>query len=150
MDLITCCDIRFCTTDAFFSIKEVELGLCADLGTLQRLGRVVGCESAVREWCFTGRRVLAPEALSTGLVSRLFETRDEMQKAGMDLAERIAARSPVAVQGTKVHLVKARDESVQSGLERVAIWNMCMLQSRDVQDSFRGAFSKSPIKYAKL
>lgn len=82
LDLITACDMRYCTRAAYFSVKEVDLGLAADLGTLQRLGKVVGSQTAVRDWCFTGRRIDADEALRVGLVSKVFATRAEMDGRG--------------------------------------------------------------------
>ena len=78
VDLVTACDIRLCTEDAYFCVKEVDIGLAADLGTLQRLGQVVGSQSKVREWCLTARKIPAHEALQVGLVSQVFATRDEM------------------------------------------------------------------------
>lgn len=79
--LITAADIRYCTEDAWFTVKEIELGLAADVGALQRLGKIVGNQSLVRELCFTGRKFGSNEAVSIGLVSRvrLFESIDQLQ-----------------------------------------------------------------------
>jgi enoyl-CoA hydratase/carnithine racemase len=75
---ITAADIRYCSQDATFSVKEVDLALAADVGTLQRLPKVVGNQSVVRDWCLTGRRFDANEARETGLVSKVFETREAL------------------------------------------------------------------------
>lgn len=69
VDMTTACDMRYCTSDAWFQVKEVDVGLAADVGTLQRLPKVIGSSSLVRELCFTARKMGAEEARSCGLVS---------------------------------------------------------------------------------
>lgn len=71
VSLITAADIRYCTKDAWFTVKEIDLGLAADVGALQRLPKIIGNQSLVRELCFTGRNVDSTEALSCGLVGRV-------------------------------------------------------------------------------
>lgn len=100
-------------------MQEVDLGLAADVGTLQRLPKVVGSDSLARELAYTARRLPADEALGCGLVSRLLEDKTEAVEAALATARAIAERSPIAVQVTKRSLVFSRDHSVQEGLENV-------------------------------
>ncbi|XP_061916536.1 delta(3,5)-Delta(2,4)-dienoyl-CoA isomerase, mitochondrial isoform X2 [Entelurus aequoreus] len=146
VDLITACDIRLCTQDAWFQVKEVDVGLAADVGTLQRLPKVIGSRSLVNELALTARKMHADEAKSTGLVSRVFADKEAMMTGALEMAGEIAARSPVAVQGTKVNLVYSRDHSVAEGLEYMAAWNMSMLQTQDVMKSAQASMEKKNIK----
>ncbi|KAM8905085.1 delta(3,5)-Delta(2,4)-dienoyl-CoA isomerase, mitochondrial isoform 2-T2 [Spinachia spinachia] len=153
VDLITACDIRLCTQDAWFQIKEVDIGLAADVGTLQRLPKVIGSRSLVNELALTARKMFADEAKSSGLVSRVFADKEAMMAAALEMAEEIAGRSPVAVQGTKVNLIYSRDHSVTEGLDYMATWNMSMLQTQDVMKSAQASMEKkSPktITFSKL
>lgn len=153
VDLITACDIRLCTQDAWFQIKEVDIGLAADVGTLQRLPKVIGSRSLVNELALTARKMYADEAKSSGLVSRVFADKEAMMAAALEMAGEIAGRSPVAVQGTKINLVYSRDHSVAEGLNYMATWNMSMLQTQDVMKSAAAAMEKkSPktIAFSKL
>lgn len=152
VDMVTACDIRYCTTDAFFQVKEVDLGLAADVGTLQRLPRVIGNASLVNELVFTARKMHAAEAYEAGLVSRVYPDKDQMMAGALAVAKEIASKSPVAVQGSKVHLVYSRDHSVEEGLRYMACWNMCMLQSEDLMKSAMSLMSKEkePPKFSNL
>ncbi|XP_068766505.1 delta(3,5)-Delta(2,4)-dienoyl-CoA isomerase, mitochondrial [Struthio camelus] len=153
VNLISACDIRYCTQDAWFQVKEVDIGLAADVGSLHRLPKIVGSQSLVNELAFTARKMLAPEAHSCGLVSRVFPDKATLLQGALDLASDIAARSPVAVQGTKVNLVYARDHSVPEGLRYMAAWNMSMLQTEDILKSVQAALEKKgpgDVTFAKL
>lgn len=153
VDLITATDIRLCTEDAWFCVKEVDMGLAADVGTLQRLPKVIGSQSLVNELCLTARKMLSAEAASCGLVSSVFSSKEEMLNSALSMASSIAAKSPVAVQGTKLNLVYSRDHTVEQGLEYVGRWNMTMLQSEDVMKSAMAAMDKSssePPEFAKF
>lgn len=86
VDIVTACDIRFCTKDAFFSVKEVDLAITADLGTLQRLPSIVGFGNAM-ELALTGRRLSGQEAKQMGLVSGVFGSKQEMDDAVGFVAE---------------------------------------------------------------
>ena len=143
VDLITATDIRLCTSDAWFCVKEVDMGLAADVGTLQRLPRVIGSQSLVNELCLTARKMKSEEAERCGLVSEVHQTKEEMLSAAVEMAASIARKSPVAVQGTKVNLLYSRDHSVEEGLDMVAKWNMTMLQSEDVMKSAMAAMDKT-------
>lgn len=146
VDLITACDIRLCTQDAWFQVKEVDIGLAADVGTLQRLPKVIGSRSLVNELALTARKMYADEARSCGLVSRVFVDKEAMMAAALEMAGEIAARSPVAIQGTKVNLIYSRDHSVQEGLNYMATWNMTMLQSDDVMKSAQASMEKKNLQ----
>nr|XP_041568440.1 delta(3,5)-Delta(2,4)-dienoyl-CoA isomerase, mitochondrial isoform X1 [Taeniopygia guttata] len=153
VDLISACDIRFCSQDAYFQVKEVDMGLAADVGTLQRLPKIVGSQSLVNELAFTARIMRAPEALSCGLVSRVLPDKAALLEVALEVAEAIAARSPVAVQGTKVNLLYSRDRPVSEGLQHVATWNMAMLQTEDIPKSVQAALDKKgpeDVPFAKL
>lgn len=119
IDLITAADIRYCTQDAFFAVKEVEIGMAADVGTLQRLPKAIGSQSLARELCYTGRRFESSEAQSSGLVSRVFPDKDSLLKAALDLAENIAQKSPIAVQATKQNVVYSQSRPNQEGLDQI-------------------------------
>ncbi|ERE46486.1 delta(3,5)-Delta(2,4)-dienoyl-CoA isomerase, mitochondrial isoform X1 [Cricetulus griseus] len=148
VDLITACDIRYCAQDAFFQVKEVDLGLAADVGTLQRLPKVIGNQSLVNELTFTARRMMADEALDSGLVSRVFPDKDNMLNAAFALAAEISSKSPVAVQGSKINLIYSRDHSVDESLDYMATWNMSMLQTQDIIKSVQAAMEKKDTKSA--
>jgi len=143
VDLITATDIRLATRDAWFCVKEVDMGLAADVGTLQRLPKVIGSQSLVNDLCFTARKMKSEEAERCGLVSRLYDDRESMMNSALELAKNIASKSPVAVQGTKVNLVYSREHTVQEGLRNMITWNMAMLQSEDVMKSAMAAMDKS-------
>ncbi|NP_001005704.1 delta(3,5)-Delta(2,4)-dienoyl-CoA isomerase, mitochondrial [Xenopus tropicalis] len=146
VDLLCACDIRYCTQDAWFQVKEVDLGLAADVGTLQRLPKVIGSRSLVNELAFTARKMMSEEAKTCGLVSRVFPDKASLLSAAFELASEIASKSPVAVQGTKVNLVYSRDHSVQESLDYMASWNMSMLQSQDLLKSAQAAMEKKTPK----
>lgn len=152
VDLITAADIRYCTSDAFFQVKEVDIGMAADVGTLQRLPKVMGSESLVRELAFTARQMFADEAHRCGLVSRVLPDKEALMAAALEVAGMIAARSPVAVQGTKHQLVYARDHSVKEALDYISTWNAAMLQSEDVQKAAMASMNRKgpPAVFSKL
>ncbi|KAM9039835.1 delta(3,5)-Delta(2,4)-dienoyl-CoA isomerase, mitochondrial isoform 1-T1 [Sarcophilus harrisii] len=146
VDLISACDIRYCAQDAWFQVKEVDIGLAADVGTLQRLPRILGSQSLVNELAFTARKMMADEALSSGLVNRVFQDRESLLAAALGLAGEISSKSPVAVQGTKVNLLYSRDHSVAEGLNFMTAWNMSMLQTEDITKSVQASLEKKDLK----
>lgn len=149
IDIVTACDIRYCSEDAFFSVKEVDLGLAADLGTLQRLPGIVGYGNAV-ELALTGRRFNGSEAKSLGLVSRVFGDKNALDQEVRAIAEEIAAKSPLAVTGTKAVLLKSRDMSTDQGLDYVATWNSAVLISDDLKEAVSAFVQKRKPIFAKL
>lgn len=107
----------------------MDIGLAADLGTLQRFPRVVGNESWTRELAFSARYFSAGEALEKGFVSYVLETQDAAVNKGMEIAKTIASKSPIAVYGTKTLLDYSRDHSIREGLEYTQLWNSIYLQT---------------------
>ncbi|KAJ3130352.1 putative enoyl CoA hydratase [Nowakowskiella sp. JEL0407] len=150
VDLISACDIRYCTSDAIFSVKEVDLAIPADMGTLQRLPKITGNHSLVREWCFTGKTFTASDAMNVGLVSRIFESKEKMFEEAMKTAIEIGSKSPVATLGTKHLLNYSRDHTVDEGLNYTALWNSAMIHTEDVTKSIEAAKKKNLPKFSKL
>ena len=132
LDLVAAADMRYCTDSAFFSIKEIDLGMVADVGSLQRLPKLVA-PGLVREWAYTGRRIRAAEAAACGLVNRVFDSTEALEAGVHELAAQIAAKSPLSIRGIKEMLLFSRDHGVAEGLNYVATWNAAMLLSADVQ-----------------
>ncbi|QUM75654.1 crotonase/enoyl-CoA hydratase family protein [Moritella sp. 24] len=126
LDLIAASDMRYCTQDAFFTIKEVELGITADLGSLQRLPSILP-QGIVRELAYTGRNFSAAEADKFGLVNQVFETQEAMLDGVLQIASQIAAHSPLAVTGSKEMLNYSRDHGVDDSLKYMATWQAGML-----------------------
>ncbi|GAB5491910.1 MAG: crotonase/enoyl-CoA hydratase family protein [Phototrophicaceae bacterium] len=134
VDIVTACDMRYCTDDTFFSIEEINVGMVADLGTLQRLPKLIG-EGIVRELAYTGRRMLADEAYEYQLVNQVYADKEAMMVSVMEIAKVIATKSPLSVRGTKQVLNFSRDHSVADGLEYIATWNAAMLISDDITEA---------------
>lgn len=147
IDLCCACDVRLCAADARFSIREVHIGLAADVGTLQRLPKITGNDSRVRELCFTGEFFDAEEALRIGLVSRVSS---DVLRDALQLARRIAANSPVGVLGTKRSLVYSRDHTVAEGLEHIAAQNALALMTDDIPAAVAAAQQKSTPKFKSI
>lgn len=147
IDLISACDMRYSTVDAQFSIKEIDIGMAADVGTLQRLPRIIG-DGMMRELAFTGRTIAGEEARSIGLVNRTFADTDALHEGVMAIAREIASKSPVAVRGTKEMIRYMRDHRVDDGLEYIATWNAAMLQSVDLRVAMAAHMSKQKPEFA--
>jgi enoyl-CoA hydratase len=133
--------------DAKFSIKEIDMGMAADVGTLQRLPRIIG-DGMMRELAFTGRTIDGEEARAIGLVNRTYADQQAMMEAVLDLAGEIAAKSPVAIRGTKEMIRYMRDHRVDDGLEYIATWNAAMLQSADLKVAIAAHMSKQKPDFA--
>jgi enoyl-CoA hydratase len=131
IDLITACDMRYCSANAYFTVKEIDVGMTADVGTLQRLPRLVG-EGMARELAYTGRRVDGAEAQQMRLVNRCFDSPEALHAGVMEIARTIAAKSPLAIRGCKEMITYGRDHSVADGLNYIATWNAAMLMSKDL------------------
>ncbi len=134
VDLITACDIRYSAVDAIFSIRETRLAMVADVGTLQRLPRIID-PGSVAELAYTGRDFDAAEAASLGLVTRLLPDADATIAAAIETAEAIAANSPLAVQGTKAVLRAGDGRTIDEALDYVALWNAAFLHSNDLAEA---------------
>lgn len=142
IDLICCADMRYCSADAWFTIKEIDIGMVADVGTLQRLPRLVG-EGIARELAYTARKFDAAEAKEIRLVNRVYASPDALRAGVREIAAQIAAKSPLSVRGVKEMISYARDHSVADGLNYVATWNAAMLMSADLQAALTAGMSKS-------
>jgi enoyl-CoA hydratase len=146
VDLVSCCDMRYAAADASFSVREIDLGMVADVGTLQRLPRLVA-DGLAREMAYTGRNVDAAEALRSGLVNRVFDTPEALGEGVRLMAQGIAEKSPLAIRGTKEMLNYGRDHSVEDGLNFVATWNAAMLMSADLAEAMRALRAKRPPEF---
>ena len=146
VDLICAADVRYCSADASFVIREIDLGFVADVGTLQRLPKLIG-DSMARELAYTGRPFSGAEAKEIGFANRCYPTRDELMAGVAELARAIAAKSPLAIRGTKEMLLYARDHSVAESLTTMAIWNAAMLRSDDLGEAFAAFKEKRPPKF---
>lgn len=150
IDISCCADIRLCAANTRFGVKEVDIGLAADIGTLARLPKVVGSMSWVKEVCLTARDFDAAEAANIGFVSKVYGTKEEAVGAGIALAEKLSRKSPVAVQGTKEILNHARDHSVADNLRYTRVWNSAALQSDDVKAALLSGIKKKTPRFEKL
>ena len=149
LDLITACDMRFASNDAFFCIQEINIGMAADVGTLQRLPKIIP-DSKMREMAYTGRRMYADEAKETGLVSDTYESQEEMLAAANELAKVIASKSPVAIYGLKAVMNYSRDHSVSEGLEYNALWSGAMLSQKDMTEAITANMEKRDATFNDL
>jgi enoyl-CoA hydratase len=135
IDMVSATDLRYATKDAFFSIHEINIGMTADVGTLQRMPKLVP-EGVVRELAYTGRNMSASEAKERGFVNEIYEDQDAMDDAVLEIAKEIASKSPMAIWGTKQTLNYGRDHSVADGLEYIATWNAAMFDPDDMAEAF--------------
>ncbi|WP_269531746.1 crotonase/enoyl-CoA hydratase family protein [Chitinimonas sp. BJYL2] len=132
LDLIAACDLRYASSEALFCLKEVDLGIVADVGVLQRLPKIIG-DGHTRELAYTAREFSADDAARMGLVSRSLADAASLLSTVREIAAQIAAKPPLTVRGVKENLNYARDHSVEEGLRYVATWNAAMLLSNDLQ-----------------
>jgi len=149
LDLVTAADMRFASKDAFFCIQEVNIGMAADIGTLQRLPRVIP-EGKVRELAYTGRRMPAEEALEAGLVNKVYESHEEMVSGLKEMAAVIASKSPLAVYGTKAILNFSRDHTIAEGLEYNALWSGAMLPQEDMAEAMMSNMEKRDPEFQDM
>ncbi len=149
VDLVTACDMRYCTEDSWFCIQEINLGLTADVGTLQRLPKIVP-DGLARELAYTGRRMPATRAREIGLVNEVYADQETMLEAVMQTAREIAERSPLAIWGTKEMLNYTRDHSVAEGLNYIATWQSGMFQNQDIAEAFKSKREGRSPTYADL
>ncbi len=135
VDMITACDMRYATEDSWFCIHEINIGMTADVGTLQRLPKIIP-EGIAREMAFTGDRMPAARAKEVGLVNEVYADQETMVNAVMDIAARIASKSPLAIHGTKETINYTRDHTVADSLHYIATWQTGMFQPADMMESF--------------
>lgn len=141
VDLISACDLRYCTSDARFSIREVDLAIVADVGTLQRLRHIVGI-AALSELTYTGEDFDAARAERMGLVSGVLNDVEALHEVVAERAALIAAKSPLTVRGIKRNLLWSRDHTVDEGLAYAAAWNAGMLVSEDANEAMMAKMQK--------
>lgn len=152
IDLATACDIRLCASNTRFCIKEVDIGLAADVGTLSRIPKVVGgLTSWLKEVCMTAREFTAEEAVHNRFVSKSVQGgKEQLIQEGIKLAKLLATKSPVAVQGTKNILDAAWGRTVADNLNYTAIWNSGMVQCSDTERAMLSSLQKRVPTFEKL
>ncbi|MEM6379867.1 MAG: crotonase/enoyl-CoA hydratase family protein [Bacteroidota bacterium] len=141
VDIATACDIRYCAADAYFTVKEIDLGLVADIGTLQRLPKIVAPGIAY-EMALTARKVYGPEAVQIGLVNRTFTDKENLLEEVMVIAKQIAEKSPLVVRGIKENIKYSREHSIAEGLKYIATYNSAYILSDDLMQAFQASMSK--------
>jgi enoyl-CoA hydratase len=146
VDLIAACDIRLASSDAIFSVREAKVAIVADLGSLQRLPSIIGA-GHVAELAFTGKDIDADRARAIGLVNDVATDAEGLMKAAYELADEIAANSPIAVQGTKAVLAANEGRTVAEGLDYVATWNAGMLASDDLVEAMTAFLERRPPRF---
>eukprot|EP01112_Ceratiomyxa_fruticulosa_P015286 TRINITY_DN446_c0_g3_i1.p1 TRINITY_DN446_c0_g3~~TRINITY_DN446_c0_g3_i1.p1 ORF type:complete len:277 (+),score=32.59 TRINITY_DN446_c0_g3_i1:111-941(+) len=146
VDLITACDFCVCTEDAEFSVRETKIAIVADLGTLQRLHRIIG-RGATREICFTGDNYGSDWALKNKLVNHVYKTKDQMLETTRKFAQSIASNSPLTLRGVKHVLNYSEDHNLQDSLEHIALYNSAFLKSEDLQEAMMSFLEKRPPKF---
>jgi enoyl-CoA hydratase len=143
VDLVSACDVRLCDSLTKFSVRETKVAIVADLGSLQRLPKIISA-GHLAELAYTGKDIDAQRALDIGLVNAVYGNADELLAGARSLALEIAQNSPLAVQGTKAVLAANDGRSVDEGLEFVARWNTMYLQSNDLREAMMAFVEKRP------
>ena len=141
VDMVTACDMRYVTEDAFFCIQEINIGMTADVGTLQRLPKLIP-EGVCRELAYTGRRMPAAEAKAVGLVNEVFADHAALLDGVREVAGTIASKSPLAVYGSKEMITYTRDHSTADSLDYIATWQAGMFQPSEMVESFTARAEK--------
>jgi enoyl-CoA hydratase len=149
LDLALACDIRVCTADAFFTVQEIHIGMAADLGSLQRLPKVVP-QGLARQMAFTGERVDAARALSAGLVNAVLPDADALRDHAQQLAQHIASKSPLAIAGSKIALNHARDHGTAESLQQMALLQSAIFDTAEMERAIRAWRDKVPGEFAPL
>lgn len=149
IDMISAADIRWCTADAFFCIQEINIAMTADVGTFPRLQRLIP-EGWVRELAYTGRRLPAEQAREIGLVNAVFDSHEAMMEHVMETAREIAAKSPLAVTGSKVLINYGRDHTTADTLDYIGVWNASMLAPAHMQEAFAAKAEKREPHFPDL
>jgi enoyl-CoA hydratase len=134
LDLATACDIRVCSADAFFTVQEIHVGMAADLGVLQRLPKIVP-QGVAREMAYTGERLPAQRALAVGLVNAVLADADALLDHAMTMARTIAAKSPLAVAGSKLALNHARDHGTAAALQQMSLLQSAIFDTGEMSEA---------------
>jgi enoyl-CoA hydratase len=146
LDLISACDLRLATEDAKFSLRETKIAIVADLGSLQRLPRLIG-QGHTRELAFTGKDITAARAREIGLVNHVYATQEALFEAAEAMSREIAHNSPIVVRGVKEVLDAGEGKSVAEGLAYVAAWNAAFLASEDLGEALSAFMEKRPPSF---
>lgn len=146
VDLVSACDVRICSADARFSVREVRVAIVADLGSLQRLPRIIG-DGHARQLALTGEDIDAKRAREIGLVNDVHDTPESLLEAARALAGRIAENPPLVVQGIKRVMNDTASMSVSDGLRHVALWNSAFLQSQDLGEAMSAFIERRPPRF---
>ena len=149
VDMVTACCLRYATLDAFFCIQEINIGMVADVGTLQRLPKLIP-EAVVKELAYTGRRLGATKALGYGLVNEVFESADAMLAAALQCAREIAAKPPVAIWGTKQAIHYTRDHPVEDALKQMGWLQAAIWSNQHVREAVTAMKDKRSGQYPPL
>lgn len=149
LDLVAACDIRLASADAYFRIEEINIGMMADIGSLQRLPKLIPA-GVVRELAFTGATLKADRGERLGLVSAVHADADAVLVAALDMARTIASKAPLAVSGSKAALNHARDHTVAEGLEWVAVMQGSLWSPADVRAAIQARMSRTEGEFAPL
>jgi enoyl-CoA hydratase len=149
VDMVTACCIRYATKDTFFCIQEINIGMVADVGTLQRLPKLMP-EAVVKELAYTGRRLKADKALQYGLVNEIFESNDEMLAAAMQCAKEIASKPPIAIWGTKQAIHYTRDHAVEDSLKQMGWLQGAIWSNAHVREAIVAAKEKRTAQFPAL
>ena len=135
VDMVSACDVRYCTADAFFCIQEINIGMTADVGTFPRLCKLIP-QGWVRELSYTGRRLPAARAKEIGLVNEVFDTQEALVEHVLATAREIASKSPLAVTGSKVMINYAREHDTEDALDYLAVWQSGMFAPPHMGEAF--------------
>ena len=149
VDLVTACDMRYATEDAYLTVFETNIGMTADVGTFPRLCKLLP-EGIVRELAYTGRRMSAREAFERGLVNRLFADQASMLEGVHAVAAEIASKAPLAVHGCKRMINYARDHSTADALDYISIWNASMFQTDEIREAMSANAERRAGDFASL
>jgi enoyl-CoA hydratase len=149
VDMICAADMRYASADAFFCIQEINIGMTADVGTLQRLPKIIP-EGIARELAYTGDRMSAQRAAEVGLINQVFDDHESLVDGVLEIAARIATKSPLAIWGTKEMINYTRDHTVADSLRYMAGWQSGMFQPADMIEEFEAKVAKRPGNFEEI